>query len=238
MSPLLAIAARDFRAHFLAPTGYLVTALFLLATAIVFMVRVLEPGGAANLRPVFDFATWVLLFLCPAITMHVIAEERRIGTWELLTSTPVSTAQVVGGKFLASMGFLAVLLAPLVLPLLVLEWHGRPDWGEAACGVLGLLLLGGTYLAGGLLASAVSPSQLVAFLLSLFGWVLLGMAVKMLPRVLGETSSALLFALDPDLRVRDFAIGLIDTANIVYFGSLMALLLGVTVLVLSLERLR
>ena len=88
MSGTVVIAAREFRSFFLLPSGYVVGALFLLANGIVFLSGVFLPGQPATLRGVFSFDVIVLLFLCPAITMRAICEERRQGTWELLAASP------------------------------------------------------------------------------------------------------------------------------------------------------
>ena len=134
MSRSLAIAGRELRAYFLSPTGYVVAALFLLLLGIVFIVRAFDQGQPASLRPVFDIGAWVLLFICPAISMRAISEERRLGTFEALMTCPVSETEVILGKFGAGVGLLCVILAPTALYVLALELYGRPDYGELASG--------------------------------------------------------------------------------------------------------
>lgn len=220
MSRVLAIAGRELRASFFSPAGYIITALFLAMSGTVFVVYSFEQGSPASMRVVFEWGMWLFLLVCPAITMRAIAEEKRLGTFEMLMTSPISEAQIVLGKFLGALGFLAIMLAPTMLQVLALERHGRPDYGELFCGYLGMLLAGSAYLAGGIFASTLTSSQAVAFLINFFFWVLLSVATKTLPAHLGSPWSEAVFAADPDPRLRDFAIGLIDTSNIAYFVSL------------------
>lgn len=238
MSRTLAIAGRDFRAFFLTPGGYIILALFVIITGLVFVLQAYQQGAAASMRPVFDIGTWVLLFIGPAVTMRCISEELRLGTFETLMTCPVTEPQVIAGKFIAAAAMLAVLLAPTTVYVLVLELHGRPDYGELACGYLGMLLAGSAYLASGLLASTLTSSQVVAFLLTLFFWLTLGVSAKVAPRYLDDRSAAIAFAIDPDLRLKDFAIGLLDTSNLVYFVSISAVSLMAATTMLRLRRLR
>jgi ABC-2 type transport system permease protein len=225
MRGVLAITAREVRASFLSPVGYIVAALFALLTGIVFVSRTFDQGQPAGMRLVFEWGTWLLMLVCPAISMRAIAEEKRLGTYEMLMSCPVSERGVIIGKFLGSVLFLAAILLPTLVQVAALERYGRPDYGEIACGYLGLLLAGAAYLASGLLASTLTSSQVVAYLITIFFWLGLSLATKLLPAYLSPRWADVAFAADPDPRLRDFAIGLIDTSNIVFFLSLAALFL-------------
>jgi len=202
MRAVAAIVGREVRSNFLSPVGYLVAALFAAITGVIFLARTFEQGQPASMRLVFEWGTWLLLFVCPAISMRMIAEEKRMGTWEMLNSCPVSERGIVLGKFLGGM------------------IYGRPDYGEIACGYLGLLLAGAAYLSSGLLASALCASQVIAFLLTLFFWLGLSLCAKLLPAYVPARWADVAFASDPDPRLRDFAIGLLDTSNIVFFCTL------------------
>ena len=133
---------------------------------------------------------------------------------------PVSETEVILGKFAAGMALLAVILAPTVLHVLALELYGRPDYGELLSGYLGMLLAGSAYLASGILVSTLTNSQVVALLVTVFGWLFLSVGAKVLPGYLAEPWAHRALAVDPDGRLRDFALGLIDTANVVYFLSI------------------
>lgn len=232
------IAARELPAYLLSPAGYVITALFLLITGFLFAFAGFEQGQSASLRPTFEVITWVLLFICPAVAMRTISEELRSGTFEALMTAPVTEAEVVLGKFFGSAAFLILMLLPTGIYVVALELYGRPDYGELLCGYLGVILAGAAYLAGGILASTLTSSQVVAFLLSVFFWVALVFITKLLPARLDDNWADLVRALDPDLRLQNFSIGLLDTSDVVYFLSMTALLLTAAVKSLQVRRLR
>ena len=130
MSRLLAISGRELRAYFLAPSGYIILALFLLITGIFFFWGGFSGGAIASLRSVFGIGTWMLAFIAPAITMRLLSEEYRLGTIETLMTSPARESDVVLGKFLGAMGFLLVLLVPTLVYVVALEIHGRPGAGR------------------------------------------------------------------------------------------------------------
>ncbi|MEE8460177.1 MAG: hypothetical protein V3S08_09890, partial [Phycisphaerales bacterium] len=111
------------------------------------------------------------------------------------------------------------------------EIYGRPDYGELLCGYLGVLLAGSVFLASGILASTLTSSQVVAYLITVFFWIIVLLATKgvlqtdLLPVAWQARADDFVIAADPELRLRDFAIGLFDSGNLVYFGSLTIVLL-------------
>ena len=236
MSRILAIAGRELRAYFLSPGGYIIVALFLLITGGFFWAGGFQQGQIASLRSVFGIGTWLLAFIAPAITMRLLSEEYRAGTIEMLMTSPVNEWHIILGKFAGAAGFLLLMLLPTIFYVIAIEIHGRPDYGELCCGYLGLLLAGAAYLASGILASTFTASQAVAFLLALFFWLVLGFGTKLLPGQVDEQWARIIFALDPDLRLRDFTIGLIDTSNIVYFLSITVVFLVAAVKSLQARR--
>jgi ABC-2 type transport system permease protein len=232
------IAGREWRALLLSPAGWIIASLFLLMSSVIFSVASFDEGRPASLRSVFEWGMWMFLLVCPAISMRAIAEERRQGTFELLMTSPVRESQIVMGKFIGALGFLIAMLIPTVVYVVVLERHGRPDYGELACGYLGLLLCGSAYLASGIFASTLSASQTVAFLLTMFFWVVLSAAAKLIPGYVHSPWSDAVFAADPDPRLHDFAIGLVDTSNIMYFVSITIVFLAASAKLLQVGRWR
>src|SRR5204863_7868286 len=109
MNRALAIAGRELRAMLLSPGGYIIAALFLAISGAVFIVFSFDQGRPASMRAVFEWGMWLFLFVCPAITMRAFAEEKRMGTFEMLMTSPISEAQIVAGKFLGALGFLALM---------------------------------------------------------------------------------------------------------------------------------
>lgn len=165
MHNVLAIARKEFRSYFSSAIAYIFITLFLAVSGWLFMSGFFIQGQA-HLRPFFSILPWMFLFFVPAVTMRLWAEEKKLGTIELLMTFPVRDAEVVLGKYLAALAFLAVALA-LSFPLaLTCAYVGNPDWGAIAGGYAGALLLGATYLAIGVFVSSLTENQIVAFLIA------------------------------------------------------------------------
>jgi ABC-2 type transport system permease protein len=125
--------------------------------------------------------------------------------------------------------FLLVMFLLTAVQAVVLELYGRPDYGELACGYLGMLLAGSVYLSSGMVASALTSSQVIAFLLPVFFWLIFNLACSRAPFYVNEFWGTLASACDIDQRLREFTIGLLDTSNIVFFLSLTAFFLMIAV---------
>lgn len=212
-----AIATREFAGFFRQPMGWVVVALFLALSGAVFALGSLQPGAPASLRGFFAVATWLLMFVAPAASMRLLADEHRVGTIEPLMTSPVSDWAIVTGKYAGAAGFLLAMLAPTLVYVGVLEVFADPDYGPIVAGYLGLILVGSLYLAVGLLFSTLTDSQIVAFLASLFFFLLLRLATLQGAAYLGEPWAQYLYPLSIDMRMGDFAKGVIDTSHIVFF---------------------
>ncbi len=217
MNQECSIFLRDVRSFFVVPTAGIIAALFTLVCSIIFVGQVFVPNGIASMQPVFNGATWLLIILCPAITMRLIAEERRVGSWQLTLASPASALSIVKGKFWAAWLILICLLLTTLPLLVVLMFYASVDFGAVLSGYLGLLLFGGAVLSTGLMVSACTNSQTVAYIVTTFFWLTVSLAAKALPQYVPAEYSNWFFYIDPELRVSKFSIGLIDTANIVYF---------------------
>lgn len=238
MTGTLAISGRELRAFYLSPGAYIIAALFVLVCSVVFVSQVFIPGQVSTLRNVFQFATWVLMFVCPAISMRLVSEELRGGTYEILMTMPVSSSQIIMGKFLGAVAFLITLLIPTIVYVILLEVYGRPDYGAIISGYIGLILIGAAFLSTGLLTSCLTPSQPVAFLVAVFFWLAYRLGTKAIPGYLPSPWSNGVFAADPDPRAQDFIVGLIDSSNIVFFITLIAIMLIAAIQALELRRWR
>ena len=230
MRGVAAITKRDLASTFLVPTGWIVLAAWGLVATLVFMLVVFQEGQPATLRSVISIAGWALLIVAPAVAMRSFAEEARLGTLEVLLTSPLSALELVVGKLLAGVLVLVFLAVPILVLALITESYGDPDPGELACGMLGLLLYGSALVSIGVLVSTRTSSQVVAYLVTFFAWFLLVLAAKGMPTLLTELvpyglMSAnelvawveVLRSLDPMLRLDEFAIGLLDTSNIAFF---------------------
>lgn len=215
-----AIAGRELVSYFATPVGYVVIALYLVVSGILFSLTTLQPGEAAEMRSFFDVSLFLLLFMAPAISMRLLSEEMRLGTIESLMTCPVMDWEVVFGKWLAATGFLAVMLSPTLVFVVLLEIYAQPDYGPIFCGYLGLMSVGGLYLAAGLLASTFWSSQILSYLIALFFWLFYWAFTSVLPQYVGGKSAEYLSWLNVNSRFsNDFAKGVIDTSTLVYFAS-------------------
>jgi ABC-2 type transport system permease protein len=184
VNAILAIARREVAAYFATPIGWICLCAFVFVTGLWFVIGLLQyldyaaqmmfnPMQAdqfnvndAFVKPMFDFMGTIALFMTPALTMRLFAEDRRSRAMELLLTSPVSSLEIVLGKFLGAMGFAAVLAAStLHLPALLL-WLGEPDPNMIAAGYVSFLLLLATYMAIGLLASSTTENQIVALVVA------------------------------------------------------------------------
>lgn len=172
-SPFLVLAGREIESYFLAPLMYVVMAVFLVLNGLAFSYSLLDMQGNvdATVRSFLggSIPFWInILFVPPLLTMRLIAEERRSGTLEGLMTAPVTDLAVVVAKFIGAFAFYVALWAPSILYLVVLKSYGAlPDSGILASSYFGILLLGMLLVAIGVLASAVSPNQIVAAILAI-----------------------------------------------------------------------
>lgn len=168
-SNIKTIAKRELGAYFSSPLAYVFIVIFLLLCGFfTFMVGGFFERKEASLdRSFFDWHPWFYLFLVPAVGMRLWAEERRVGTLELLLTMPITTWQAIVGKFLASWLFLALALV-LTFPVwITVNYLGSPDNGVIFCGYVGSWLMAGAYLAISCITSAMTRTQVVSFIVSL-----------------------------------------------------------------------
>jgi ABC-2 type transport system permease protein len=167
MRNTLIVARRELGGYFATPVAVVFIVIFLaLQGVLTFNLGNFFDRDQADLVPFFNFIPWVFLLLVPAITMRLWAEERRLGTIELLLTLPITQAQAVIGKFLAAWAFciIALLLTfPFVITVNIL---GKPDNGVIACGYLGAVLVAGSFLSVGAAISAATKNQVIAFVIA------------------------------------------------------------------------
>jgi ABC-2 type transport system permease protein len=241
MRNILIIARRELGGYFATPVASVFIVIFLvLQGALTFNLGNFLDRNQADLQPFFTFIPWVFLLLVPAVTMRLWAEERRLGTIELLLTLPVTQTQAVLGKFLAAWAFCAIALLltfPIVITVNVL---GRPDNGVIACGYLGALLVAGAFLAVGSALSAATKNQVIAFVLAVA--VCFVFAVASYPLVtdfLGTHTPALsdiarrIGVLD---RFQDFTRGIVSLRDVIYFVSFIGFFLFLNTVILEQRR--
>lgn len=238
MRALAAICGREYASMFRIPLGWVVVALFAALSSLYFTSQVLRSGGPASMREVFGVWWALLLFLCPSVSMRLFSEELRSGSIEASLTAPVSDGVLVVGKYLASVLFLMTMLLPTLALVGILAWLSRPDYGPVLSGYAGLLLLGMLYLAVGVLASASTSSQTLAFLGTLFALLLLDVLPGRIAPELPERIARVVFMASPNLRAADFYRGLIDTSHIAFFIAVSVWFLVLATLVLQSRRWR
>lgn len=233
MNPMLIIAKREFRSYFDSPLAYVVICLsFLVLGAFFFLVN----GGfwqidRASIAQLFSLSPYGLAFLVvPVITMRLIAEEKRSGTLEMLITLPVKDSDVVLGKYLGALGMVLVLVLATVAYPVVMFWQpwnlGPLDSGPVFAGYLGLTLFCATTVAIGLLISALTDSQAIAFFLTVFVLLALWLLGKVASYVGGAPGNVMNFVAF-DTRLAGFTRGLIDTRDVVFFLSVTGICLFV-----------
>lgn len=232
----LTIAGREFRAYFSTPMGYIVIAVFTLLLAVLFFFLfgflVLR---RATLQPMFTAIAWLMPLLTAAISMRTFAEERRLGTLELLITMPVRDGEVIVGKFLGAMGLLATALAATLVFPIVVSRMGDLDMGPVWGGYVGLLLGGGAYIALGMLISSYASDQVSAFFASFFLGMLLFIVDKGLI-FMGVTVAPVIEYLCFDYHFKSIARGVIDSRNVIFFLSVIATCLLATARSLAARR--
>jgi ABC-2 type transport system permease protein len=231
-----AIARRELSSYFYSPIAYVALTLFLLASAVAFWDD-FQPGAPAEMRHIFQWMVWLLVFIVPVLSMGLMAQEWASGTIESLMTAPVNDTDVVIGKFLGSLGFFGVLLAPTLLFPVMLSLYAHTDKNAIACGYLGIMLVGALFIAVGLFCSSLTKSQVVAavssaavlFMVTIVPWWVAGKAtLGAFWRIAAEQCVL--------HRYEDFSKGIMDTGNLVFFIASTAVFLFLTVKVLESRR--
>ena len=225
MQVIWIIAKRELQSFFDSLIAYIMLILFLgfsgfftwLFGSDIFFV------GQASLEVFFRIAYWTLFFFIPALTMRLLAEERKTGTIELLLTKAVTDRAVVIGKFLSAL--LLVLIALLfTLPYVITVANlGNLDLGQVICGYAGLLLLSAAYISIGLYASSITSNQIVAFLTALFIGLFFHIIFGILAANLTGFAGQLLSTLSLSDHFESMARGVLDTRDVIYFLSIIFL---------------
>ncbi len=234
---MLSILIKDIQHFFSTTIGYLTIAVFLIVNGLFLWVfdgdNNIFNYGFAELTAFFQLAPWVLLFLVPAVTMRSIAEERRLGTIELLLTKPISTLNLVLGKYLAS--FILIIIA--ILPTLIYIYTittlksdaSIVDTGVILASYLGLCLLATSYVAIGLFASSITQNQLVAFIVAILLCFLCFYAFQGLSQQSLQSAGFDWSYLGLYYHYQNLGFGVIDTKSVLFMLSFSILFIYLTV---------
>jgi ABC-2 type transport system permease protein len=225
MRQILTIAGRQFRSYFNGPVAYIVICIVMLTLGFFFW-KTFFLFGRASAREMFRWLSLILVFALPALTMGLLAEEKRTGTIELLITMPVTEARVIVGKFVGVLGFYTVLLVLTVPYPFSISTLGNLDWGPVWSGYLGLFLQGSAILAIGLMASSWTANQLIALFVALTLSVALWVLDKVLALLPTRAASALEW-LSFDYHFQSMARGVIDLRDVLFFFSVTLFALAV-----------
>lgn len=238
MTSVRIVLSRELRSYLGTPMAYVVAAVFLALGGTFFVAYLASTAYAdTSLRGFVSAAQYLVLLFSSVLTMRLVAEERKVGTWELLLTVPVRDASIIVGKYLSA---LAVLLAMLALTLYypaMLVVFGDPDIGPLVTSYVGLVLLGAASMAVGVFASSLTSNQLVSAVFSgglLAALWFLGSIAELLPGAAGE----LVGYLSLSTHFPGFTRGILDTRAVVYYLSVAALFLFLSVRSMESDRWR
>ena len=239
---LTTLTKSEIKGYFISPAAYVFVIIFLLLSGFfTFMMSSFFAAGEASLRAFFFWHPWLYLVLVPAIGMHLWADERRMGTIELLFTMPITITEAIISKYLAACFFVALSLAmtfPMIITVCIL---GSPDKGTIICGYIGSFLVAGTYLSIASFTSSITRSQVVSFFISaiiclfliLAGWPsITDMLVEWAPAKL--VNAVATCSIMPHFS--NMQRGIIDLRDIIYFFSIIFFFLFLTGIVLKNHR--
>lgn len=238
LTHVAAIFKRELSSYFDSPLAYIVIPVFLvLVGGFSLYFQDLLGGGLATMRPVFFWSSVFMLLLIPAVTMRLFSEEHRLGSIELLVTLPVSEPAIVLGKFLAAFALVAVAIAMTMTYPITLMVLSDVDLGPIFGGYIGLLGLGAAFTAIGTATSVGTRNQIVAFLLALGICTLpfaSGFALGQVPAAILPLVQFLSF----ETHFNNLARGVIDSRDLIFYGSIVALFLHIAVFGLERRRLK
>ena len=242
MNALKAVFRRELNSYFLTPVAYVFIVIFLItANAFAFYLGGLYERGQADLAPFFAYHPWLYLFLVPALSMRLWAEERKSGSIELLLTLPIRPWHAVVGKFFAAWAFTALAVV-LTFPIwMTVNYLGAPDNGTILAAYIGSVLMAGGFLAVGSCVSALTKNQVVAFIVSVvlcFGLLAAGHPMILdlfsawAPQALVDGIASLSFL----THFESISKGVIDLRDLVYFFLLIGASLYATSLILGIRQ--
>ena len=226
-NPVFVILRRELRSYFSGPIGYIVTALFLVISGLLFFAAFFLQNRA-DLRNFFSMLPVLLSFFIPAITMRVFSEEKRVGSIETLMTLPVREIDVVTGKYLAVLIESLIMVAPTLFYVVTAEIFGSPDYGPIVGGYLGAIFICAAFSAIGLFSSSITKNQIIAFAVAMAVCLALTFVESFLV-FLPDGIVKLFSFLSASVHFGSISKGILDSRDLLYFISLTALFFVCTV---------
>jgi ABC-2 type transport system permease protein len=256
MRNILAITQKELKSYFSSPIAYIVIGLWALMYGYFFVALLnffvrqsmqmnqfgMQGPQSMNvnqqlIRPLLQNVLILILFLMPMVTMRSYSEEKRSGTIELLLTSPITDFQIVLGKFFGAMALYGVMLAVTLIHLGLLFVYGHPEWKPIATAYLGLLLMGGCFIAVGLFISSLTKNQIVAGMVT-FAVFLMLWIITWIGSFSGPTVDKLTQYLSIVDHFDDFGKGVLDTTHLIYYVSFITFGLFLTAKSVDSERWR
>ena len=231
MTNTLNIFRKEFKGYFISPIAYIVISIFLILTG-WFFFSTFFLYGQAEMRNFFSLLPIIFSFVIPAVTMRLFSEEFNTGSYELILTMPVSTMDIILGKFMAAAVFVVMMLLPTFFYAVFISFIGDLDWGPVIGGYIGAILLGAYFSTIGLFASSLTRNQIIAFITGMFLCFLLTLIDKML-FFLPEAALGVFQYLGADFHFQNISKGIIDSRDILYFLSVCFVMLYSTNLVIQ-----
>ena len=225
------ILNKEFKDYFISPIAYIVIAIFLLVTGWLFFSTFFV-YDQADLRRFFNLLPFILGLVVPIITMRLFSEELNVGSYEILLTLPVTFRDIILGKFMAGVAFIAAILLPTLSYPIFISRLGDLDWGVVIASYIGALLLGAAYVAIGLFTSSITQNQIIACIVGMVVCVMLAIIDKMLfffPQPILD----LVVYLSSTIHFENVAKGIVDSRDILYFISVVFIGLYATHLTLQ-----
>ncbi len=231
MSNAIHIFKKELKGYFISPIAYIVISVFLILTG-WFFFSTFFLYNQAELRNFFTLLPITFSFIIPAVTMRLFSEELNTGSYELLSTMPVSSLDIILGKFIAAATFVAVMLLPTLSYGIFISFIGDLDWGPWIGGYVGALLLGAAFSSIGLFASSLTRNQIIAFIVGMSICFILTLIDKML-FFLPEFALNIFQFLGADYHFQNISRGILDSRDILYFLSVCFVMLYSTNLVIQ-----
>lgn len=231
MRQTLLIFNKEFKDYFISPIAYIVIAIFLFVAGWLFFSTFFV-YGQVDLRRFFNLLPFIFALVVPAITMRLFSEELNVGSYEILLTMPVTFPDIIIGKFLAGVAFVAAILIPTLAYPVFISFFGDLDWGVVAGSYLGSILMGAAYVAIGLFASSLTRNQIIALIVGMVICFLLSIIDRMLFFFPHSTLGVIAY-LSSAIHFENIAKGIVDSRDIVYFLSVMFMGLYATHLVMQ-----
>ena len=232
MHNTLTIFKRELKSFFDSPMAYVFLVVFALLNG-WFFTTTFFLYGQSDLRTLFNIVPLLYLFFIPGITMGLISREKGLGTIEIISTLPIDDRDIVVGKYLSAVALIAIALLTTSLHFITLSSFGNSiDYGAVFTGYLGLLLVGSVYASVGMFSSAVTDNQVISFIVGIaiiFVFWLFDKVLIFMPDLLAGTIQYL----SVEYHLSNISRGVIDTRNLIYFGSVIGFFLFLTTMLVE-----